>query len=60
MGSKQPFRIVIPHLKVGYLYITHPSATKLQSVLLQIKVPFDLHVLCTMPALTLSQDQTLH
>ncbi len=22
--------------------------------------PFDLHVLCTLPALTLSQDQTLH
>ena len=36
------------------------KAVKLYTVLLQRKVPFDLHVLCTMPALTLSQDQTLH
>ena len=40
-------------LKVGYLRITHPFATKAR------RPPFDLHVLGTPPALILSQDQTL-
>jgi hypothetical protein len=49
--------MVIPHLGVGHLRVTHPFATltprRIQGI------PFDLHVLGTPPAFILSQDQTL-
>ena len=48
------FPMVIPVLRVSYLYITHPFATGVQVH------PFDLHVLGMPPALILSQDQTLN
>jgi hypothetical protein len=47
---------VIPHSRVDYLCITHPSATLLTPC---GAFAFDLHVLGTPPAFTLSQDQTL-
>ena len=50
--------MAIPILKANQLYITHPFATRQPVQVLLL--PFDLHVLSTPPAFTLSQDQTLH
>src|SRR5882672_7015034 len=44
----------MPHQQVRHPRVTQPSATAPR------KMPFDLHVLGTPPAFTLSQDQTLH
>ena len=60
MKHQPRFLGVIFHLKVDNLCVTHPFATTTFLVLLQEKLPFDLHVLGTPPAFTLSQDQTLH
>ena len=47
-----PFRAVILHLGVYSLRVTNPFAAGLN--------PLDLHALSTLPAFTLSQDQTLN
>lgn len=47
----------MPHLGVGHPRVTHPFATK--ALEQALKPPFDLHVLGTLPAFILSQDQTL-
>src|SRR6266481_7927807 len=44
----------MPHQQVRHPRVTQPSAT------VPRRTPFDLHVLGTPPAFTLSQDQTLH
>ncbi len=49
-----------PPLKGRFLRITHPSAARQPSVLLQTLLPLDLHVLGVPPAFNLSHDQTLH
>ena len=49
-----------PPLEGKFLRVPHPSAARHQSVLLQIMLPLDLHVLGVPPAFNLSQDQTLH
>lgn len=49
-----------PPLPGKFLRVPHPSAARQQSVLLQILLPLDLHVLGVPPAFNLSQDQTLH
>src|SRR6266851_63509 len=54
MRNSPPFRAVIPHQQVRHPRVTQPSATRTR------KYAFDLHVLGTPPAFTLSQDQTLH
>jgi hypothetical protein len=56
MRNCQRFLVGIPHLKVGDLRVTHPSATPSS----RKKKAFDLHVLGTPPAFILSQDQTHH
>src|SRR6266852_2428701 len=44
----------MPHQPVRHPRVTQPSATRTR------RYAFDLHVLGTPPAFTLSQDQTLH
>src|SRR5260370_10923719 len=44
----------MPHQQVRHPRVTQPSATRTR------RYAFDLHVLGTPPAFTLSQDQTLH
>ena len=55
-GVLVPLSRDYPPLRGRFQRVTHPFAT--DHVLLHD--PFDLHVLCTPPALILSQDQTLH
>jgi hypothetical protein len=52
-GISSSFPELYHNQKVGYLRVTHPSATKLR------RVSFDLHVLSPPLAFALSQDQTL-
>src|SRR6266851_8844498 len=54
MRNSPPFRAVIPHQPVRHPRVTQPSATRTR------RYAFDLQVLGTPPAFTLSQDQTLH
>ena len=56
MRSCRRFLAGIPHQRVGYPRITHPSATPCP----RKNRAFDLHVLGTPPAFILSQDQTRH
>ena len=58
MGYYSQFPRAIPHLRVGYVRVTHPCATRVSEQALTI--PFDLHVLTLPLAFILSQDQTLH
>ena len=58
MGYYSQFPGAIPHLRVGYVRVTHPCATRVSEQALTL--PFDLHVLSLPLAFILSQDQTLH
>ena len=57
MRSYRPFLSAIPHRRVGYPRVTHPSATRVAP---ERTPSSDLHVLRTPPAFVLSQDQTRH
>ena len=52
MGNYPVFRRVMPHIRGGFLRVTNQFAEGLN--------PLDLHALSTLPAFTLSQDQTLN
>ena len=56
-GYQPSFQRVVSLTGAGCLRVTHPSAAR-DAILCH--PPPDLHVLGTPPALTLSQDQTLH
>jgi hypothetical protein len=53
-GITHPFGVAIPHSEAGYSRVTQPSATSSANT---APTSFDLHVLGTPPAFTLSQDQ---